>query len=85
MVQPLIAPLYGGQERSRVASQLLSGQSGRHGIRPGSRLLAEATSGADFETFWRKSLHDGWIEGTAFAPKSSYGEDLLARERNRSG
>src|SRR5208283_2432236 len=24
----------------------------------------------DFETFWRKSLHDGWIEGTAFAPKS---------------
>src|SRR6202023_2603802 len=24
---------------------------------------------ADFETFWRKSLHDGWIEGTAFAPK----------------
>src|SRR4029077_14557854 len=26
--------------------------------------------GAAFEAFWRKSLHDGWIEGTAFAPKS---------------
>ncbi|HEY1657545.1 MAG TPA: 4Fe-4S dicluster domain-containing protein, partial [Candidatus Sulfotelmatobacter sp.] len=27
-------------------------------------------TGADFEAFWRKSLHDGWIEGTAFATKS---------------
>ncbi len=25
--------------------------------------------GADFDMFWRKSLHDGWIEGTAFVPK----------------
>src|ERR1700675_2186992 len=25
---------------------------------------------ADFDAFWRKSLHDGWIEGTTFAPKS---------------
>ena len=22
-----------------------------------------STIGADFEQFWRKSLHDGWIEG----------------------
>ena len=27
-------------------------------------------AGADFEAFWRKSLHDGWIEGTAYAPKT---------------
>ena len=26
-------------------------------------------TGADFDTFWRKSLHDGWVEGTTFAPK----------------
>ena len=25
----------------------------------------------DFEQFWRKSLHDGWIEGTTFAPTKS--------------
>src|SRR5207248_1829470 len=23
----------------------------------------------DFESFWRKSLHDGFIEGSAFTPK----------------
>jgi molybdopterin-containing oxidoreductase family iron-sulfur binding subunit len=27
-------------------------------------------AGADFEAFWRKSLHDGWVEGTAYGPKS---------------
>src|SRR6202040_3523278 len=27
-------------------------------------------SGADFEDFWRKSLHDGWIEGTTYSAKS---------------
>jgi len=26
-------------------------------------------AGADFEMFWRKSLHDGWIEGSAYRPK----------------
>src|SRR5205823_6950502 len=25
---------------------------------------------ADFEQFWRKSLHDGWIEGTTFGTRS---------------
>src|SRR5579885_2886689 len=28
------------------------------------------STGADFEAFWKKSLHDGWIEGTTFAPKT---------------
>jgi len=27
-------------------------------------------SGTDFEDFWRKSLHDGWVEGTTYPPKS---------------
>jgi Fe-S-cluster-containing dehydrogenase component len=26
--------------------------------------------GADFEQFWRKSLHDGWIEGTTFTVRT---------------
>ena len=33
-------------------------------------------SGADFDTFWRKSLHDGWVEGTAFAPKQVAKQEL---------
>jgi len=27
-------------------------------------------AGADFEQFWRKSLHDGWVEGTTFGAKA---------------
>ncbi len=63
IIQPLIAPLYGGKSALEFVA-LLSGQAGRRGLRSGSRLLAEAAPGADFEQFWRKSLHDGWIEGT---------------------
>ena len=33
-------------------------------------------SGADFDVFWRKSLHDGWIEGTTFSPKQVTSERL---------
>jgi hypothetical protein len=26
-------------------------------------------TGADFDAFWRKSLHDGWVEGTTYLRK----------------
>ena len=26
-------------------------------------------TGADFEAFWRKTLNDGFVAGTAYAPK----------------
>jgi len=29
----------------------------------------EQHKGGDFDAFWRKSLHDGFIAGTTFAPK----------------
>ncbi len=38
-------------------------------------------TGADFEQFWRKSLHDGWVEGTAFAPKSVTAKHRLLQLR----
>ena len=28
-----------------------------------------STAGADFDAFWRKSLHDGWVEGTDLRAK----------------
>src|SRR6185312_922352 len=47
---------------------LLSGQSGTsgHDVVKGYWQKQHAS---DFDKFWRKSLHDGWVEGTAFAPK----------------
>ena len=48
---------------------MLSGQSETGGHEIVQAYWKKQHTGADFDTFWRKSLHDGWIEGTAFAPK----------------
>ncbi len=69
IIQPLIAPLYGGKSPIEFVA-LLSGQADATGYDLVRAYWQKQHTGADFEQFWRKSLHDGWIEGTAFAPKS---------------
>jgi molybdopterin-containing oxidoreductase family iron-sulfur binding subunit len=69
IIQPLIAPLYNGKSAIEFVA-LLSGQSDATGYDIVRAYWQKQHSGADFEQFWRKSLHDGWIEGTTFAPKS---------------
>ena len=68
IVQPLIAPLYNGKSACELVS-MLSGQSDTGGHEIVQAYWKKQHSGADFDTFWRKSLHDGWVEGTAFATK----------------
>jgi molybdopterin-containing oxidoreductase family iron-sulfur binding subunit len=70
IIQPLIAPLYGGKTAIEFVA-MLSGQSDATGYDLVRAYWQKQDTGADFEAFWRKSLHDGWIEGTAFAPKSA--------------
>jgi MoCo/4Fe-4S cofactor protein with predicted Tat translocation signal len=69
IIQPLIAPLYNGKSAIEFVA-LLSGQADANGYDLVRAYWQKQHTGADFEQFWRKSLHDGWIEGTAFAPKS---------------
>jgi MoCo/4Fe-4S cofactor protein with predicted Tat translocation signal len=69
IVQPLIAPLYDGKSAMEFVA-LLSGQADANGYNLTRAYWQKQHSGADFEQFWRKSLHDGWIESTMFAPKS---------------
>jgi MoCo/4Fe-4S cofactor protein with predicted Tat translocation signal len=69
IIQPLIAPLYNGTSPIEFLA-LLSGQSGASGYELVRAYWQKQHSGADFEAFWRKSLHDGWIEATRFPPKS---------------
>src|SRR5579864_6337166 len=69
IIQPLIAPLYSGKSGHELVSAL-SGVSDATGYDLVRAYWQKQHSGADFEAFWRKSLHDGWIEGTAYAPKS---------------
>jgi MoCo/4Fe-4S cofactor protein with predicted Tat translocation signal len=70
IVQPLIAPLYNGKSAHEIVA-LLSGQADASGHDIVQAYWQKQHQGPDFETFWRKSLHDGWIEGTAFAPKQA--------------
>jgi molybdopterin-containing oxidoreductase family iron-sulfur binding subunit len=69
IIQPLIAPLYNGKSATEFVA-LLSGQSDATSYDLVRAYWQKQHAGGDFEAFWRKSLHDGWIEGTTFAPKT---------------
>jgi molybdopterin-containing oxidoreductase family iron-sulfur binding subunit len=68
IIQPLIEPLYGGKSAHELIT-ILAGQSSLSGHDLVQQYWRKQNSGADFDAFWRRSLHDGWIEGTAFGPK----------------
>lgn len=67
IVQPLIAPLYESKSVHELLA-VLAGQTGATGHDIVQEYWKKQHPAADFEMFWRKSLHDGWIEGTAFNP-----------------
>jgi len=68
IAQPLIAPLYSGRSPYELVA-MLAGQPEASGHDLVQGYWKKQHSGADFDTFWRKSLHDGWIEGTTFTAK----------------
>jgi MoCo/4Fe-4S cofactor protein with predicted Tat translocation signal len=95
IVQPMIAPMYGGKSAHDVLQTLLDPEvsaydavlaNARTYIAGGGAAKSVAASPAaangaatapaaapasgGFETAWRKALHDGWVENTAFAPKT---------------
>ena len=67
VVQPLIAPLY----RTHSVHEVLAAFSDKPGLSAydalRARLKAENPA-ADFEAWWRKTLNDGVVAGTAFPP-----------------
>jgi molybdopterin-containing oxidoreductase family iron-sulfur binding subunit len=83
LIQPLIAPLYNGKSAVEFVA-LLSGQAEATGYDLVRAYWQKQHTGADFEQFWRKSLHDGWIEGTAFAPKSVTAKSATAPAEAKS-
>jgi MoCo/4Fe-4S cofactor protein with predicted Tat translocation signal len=68
IVQPLIAPLYGGRSVYELTA-LLAGQAEATGHEVVQSYWKKQHPGSDFDVFWRKSLHDGWVAGTSFLPK----------------
>jgi MoCo/4Fe-4S cofactor protein with predicted Tat translocation signal len=82
IVQPLIAPLYGGKTAHELLASLSDRpeQSSYEIVReywathaPGSganRAPATPTAAAEFEAAWRRWLHDGLIPDTAYEPRT---------------
>lgn len=70
IVQPLILPLYGGKSAHELISALL-GQPERSGYDIVRSYWKEWYGRDDFERFWRKALHDGFVPNTAFQPRAA--------------
>jgi molybdopterin-containing oxidoreductase family iron-sulfur binding subunit len=69
IIQPLIEPLYNGKTAHELIA-VLAGQSNVAGHDLVRQYWAEQHAGEDFDFFWRKSLHDGWVAGTTYTPKT---------------
>jgi molybdopterin-containing oxidoreductase family iron-sulfur binding subunit len=69
IIQPLIAPLYGGKSAHELLAEIL-GQPGRTGYEIVRDYWKGQHRSKDFERFWRAALHDGVIDGTALPAKS---------------
>lgn len=69
LVQPLIKPLHGGRSALQMLEALATGVD-----REARDLLLNywrsSYSSADFQAFWRRSLHDGVVAGTAPRPQA---------------
>jgi len=68
IVQPMIDPLYQGKSGHDVMQALLDAPqlSGYDVVQANAKTYIKG----DFGAGWRKALHDGWVEGTAFTART---------------
>jgi len=66
IVQPMISPLYDGVSAHQILQILLDAP----GLSAMSAVAANARPYTKDDLGWRKALHSGWVDGTAFAPKT---------------
>ena len=70
VIQPMIDPLYGGKSAHDVMQTLLDNpaRSAYDAVQENWR--QQLAGKGDFESAWRKVLHDGYLAGTAFPAKA---------------
>ena len=68
IVQPMIDPLYGGKTAHHFLQALLDEPGLSPYLAVQETWRAMIASSGDFDNGWRKALHAGWIEGSAYAP-----------------
>jgi MoCo/4Fe-4S cofactor protein with predicted Tat translocation signal len=69
IMQPLIAPLYAGKSVHEVLT-MLTDQPERSGYDIVKSYWNSQHTGADFEAWWRKAVHDGVVPNTALPVKA---------------
>jgi molybdopterin-containing oxidoreductase family iron-sulfur binding subunit len=81
IIQPLIAPLYNGRSAYEVIGALIGGmdQSPYDAV----RAYWKTKTAGDFESQWRKWLHDGLIEGSALPPRAATAAATIPATGNR--
>ncbi len=67
IAQPLVEPLYGGKSAHEVLAAVLGQPTAKGGDVVKAAWQKQQPGG--FDAFWRKSLHDGVVEGTALAAR----------------
>ena len=73
IVQPLIAPLYGGKSALELLAPF-AGQGEATGYALVQNYWKSKHAGADSDLWWRKSLEQGWIDDTTFQSKQVSGK-----------
>ncbi|WP_180540146.1 TAT-variant-translocated molybdopterin oxidoreductase, partial [Nevskia soli] len=72
IIQPLIIPLYGGKSPSELLAALTENNE-KSGYETLQDYWKKQHPGADFDTWWRKSVHDGVVAGSALPVKTMSG------------
>jgi molybdopterin-containing oxidoreductase family iron-sulfur binding subunit len=80
IVQPLIAPLYGGKSAHEVLLGLSQtpGRPAYDVVRDTWKQAAAAAGALDAEQYWRTAVHDGMVKGTGFPLKAVVAGNVFA-------
>ena len=65
IIQPMIAPLYDGKSAHEIIA-IFTDQPSSSGYDLVQAYWRSQHSGDDFEAWWRRTLHDGYVSGSAF-------------------
>ncbi|HWT81555.1 MAG TPA: molybdopterin oxidoreductase, partial [Candidatus Methylomirabilis sp.] len=82
ILQPLIAPLYGGKTAHELMAALM-GASDKSGYEIIREYWRDKSQAKNFELFWRTALHDGVVAGTALPAKSLALKKGIGEPENR--
>jgi MoCo/4Fe-4S cofactor protein with predicted Tat translocation signal len=69
IIQPMIAPLYDGKSAHEIVS-IFTDQPGTSGYDLLQAYWRSQHSGDDFDKWWRRSVHDGFISGSVFPART---------------